>query len=344
MSSPPSFSSPKPQRRPNPTRGLHRRNAYHFRASEPFLGLEATSEPSTLPHPPKGEGGEGGWGVASSLDPLKTSGIRSRSSGVVKANHSAEWCLWATEQVERHEYRRIFCAICGELKSIPVYCKVRFCPVCSRARRMKVQERLTWLIDHTPRDPRHRLKMLTLTQENQKNLSEGVKRIVSAFKRLRQERFWKVASSSGAWVIEVTGAPNRWHIHIHALLLGSYIAQPVISNAWKKLTGAPVVDIRAVETATAVGYITKYVSKGDFDPRYVNEVADALHSVRLFNVFGLWHNAKAPKVKLVCQCPYCHGTRWFPESCLFPCTDAQARAWREQLRSDWDSALHSEGG
>ena len=176
------------------------------------------------------------------------------------------------------------------------------------------------------------------------NGTAGVKRIVSAFKRLRQETFWKVASNSGAWVVEVTGSPGRWHIHIHALIVGDFMKQAIISNAWKKLTDAPVVHIKAISVEKGVGYVTKYISKGNFHPDYVEQVAYALKSVRLFNVFGQWHNSKAPKVKLVCTCKRCQGTRWYPTESLFPISGSILKYYLESLHDDWLRRREAEGG
>jgi hypothetical protein len=320
-------------------KGAPRRSQTSLRATGSKSAPSDIPAPLTLPLPRQGAGGGGGRGLPASVHPLKTSGNEPVTSGVHKDKFAAEWNLWAAERAGHHDYREIYCTRCGEDKSVPIYCKMRFCPVCSKGRRMKVIERLRWMINHTPHGKIRTLKMVTLTQENSRDPVAGAHKIISAFKRLRQTKLWKVASCNGAYVIEVTGEPGRWHVHIHAIMISAYIKQERLSAEWKMLTGCPVVHIECVEPDRGVYYVTKYISKGDFDPKYIDQVAAALKSVRLFNAFGSWHNMKAPKIKLVCDCPVCHGSRWALKDLALPGESRYFSAYQAQLRQEWLNSL-----
>jgi hypothetical protein len=139
----------------------------------------------------------------------------------------------------------------------------------------------------------------------QENLEQGLKKIVSAFKRLRQTKYWKMLVCDGAWVIEVTGETGRWHIHIHALIIGKFVVHNALVAEWKKLTNAFVVHVIAIGAGAAISYITKYITKGSINPALADYVGTSLAGYRLFQTFGKWHNMKLAKVKRKCACERC---------------------------------------
>jgi hypothetical protein len=65
-------------------------------------------------------------------------------------------------------------------------------------------------------------------------------------------------------VLEVT--KKGWP-HWHFLLRSGFIAQRTLSDVWKSLTGAPIVDIRKVQkTFHAYSYCVKYLAKQKYVP------------------------------------------------------------------------------
>jgi len=77
------------------------------------------------------------------------------------------------------------------------------------------------------------------------------------FKRIR--RRWPQAKVEYFLVWETT--KKGWP-HAHLLLQAPFIPQAWLSRAWEQLTGAPIIDIRAVhQSADVVSYIAKYLSK-----------------------------------------------------------------------------------
>lgn len=77
------------------------------------------------------------------------------------------------------------------------------------------------------------------------------------FKRIR--RRWPQAHVEYFLVWERT---KRGWPHAHLLLRAPFIPQKWLSRVWEELTGAPVVDIRAIhDSGQIVSYIAKYLSK-----------------------------------------------------------------------------------
>jgi hypothetical protein len=277
-------------------------------------------------------------------NPSKHLEFSSGRAGAEDPELEEAWDKWTENQKHDHEFHSIFCTSCGEQKDVPVYCKNRFCPVCSVSRKFKIRERLNGLIALTPPSHSRTLKMLTLTIQSSIEPRGGIDRITNAFKRLRQLPLWKKACCSGAWIIEIKGKPKAWHVHIHCLMVSRYIDRDALIEAWKKLTSAFIVDIRQISEGNGIYYVTKYITKGGFDPQYIHHVATALRSVRLINCFGKWHNAKLAKVKLVCHCPHCQGTRWQSiHGYLVQSTDAELQAYLRYLRQAWDNPASPSG-
>lgn len=62
--------------------------------------------------------------------------------------------------------------------------------------------------------------------------------------------------------IKVTERTKSGLLHLHVLFRGTYIAQAWLSEIWKKIHGAEVVDIRkAYGKKGAAAYLAKYMSK-----------------------------------------------------------------------------------
>lgn len=76
-------------------------------------------------------------------------------------------------------------------------------------------------------------------------------------KRLR--RHWPLSAVEYWLVWEVTA--KGWP-HAHVLLRAPYIPQAWLSTNWEELTGAPIIDIRAIKGSGPVrSYVLKYLSK-----------------------------------------------------------------------------------
>lgn len=214
-----------------------------------------------------------------------------------------------------HDYKYFSCAQCGYTFKAPVYCGNRFCQVCTAPRRRRVRKRLENICKHIKEEKGYGVKLLTLTLPNSSSLREGVDLLIASFRRLRQRHWWYNRVRGGAWVVEVTGRPNDWHIHLHALLESRYLPHKKLSKEWQCVSPGKIVHITAVPSRSIISYVTKYCSKTEVAEDHRIEVSRKLTGVRLFQPFGLWHgwDRELPKVKY--ECPSCGytGFYWNPE-------------------------------
>lgn len=209
-----------------------------------------------------------------------------------------------------HPYKTILCTCCLKEIGVPVYCGDRFCPVCGRRRRGRVATRLRHLIRHAVHPPHHRLKMITLTIPNSTSPQAGCSLLVKSFRRLRSRRVWSNYVSGGAFVLEVTGRPGRWHCHLHMLVYARYIPVRSLSRWWSEVSPGKIVDIRLVSRDKAVSYLTKYLAKSSVPDNLRPDVASALRHFRLFQPFGTWFSVVCPAIRVPFPCPSCGTTSW----------------------------------
>lgn len=183
-----------------------------------------------------------------------------------------------------------------KLRFAPDHCHDRFCVPCARARASVIRKNL---IGHL-KDPPYRLLTLTM-RATMDGLSERINSLLRAFRRLRGRVLWKQGVTGGAAFLEVTRGRlgDHWHVHLHAIIDGKYIPQPLLSRTWLDITGdSKVVDIRLVRSADgALRYITKYVTKSlpsDVlrNPDHLLHAMKALEGRKLLYAFGTWHKLR----------------------------------------------------
>jgi hypothetical protein len=212
-----------------------------------------------------------------------------------------------------HPYITLFCSGCGHKLVVPVYCKNRFCPVCSRRRIKIVRHRIKALLDRVPAIPGRRIGMLTLTMKSMTDPRKMSDEIVAAFRRLRQSKFFINRVSGGVYVLEVKQNSQGWHVHIHAIIQADYIPRSWLVKRWKKITGSWNVDIRLKDKGAALSYVTKYITvveKGTDQ----KAAAAALRDKRLFQCFGTFHGYLKPYAPPKFRCPDCDKTDWFTDA------------------------------
>ena len=211
-----------------------------------------------------------------------------------------------------HLYKSIVCAHCGELIRVPVYCKNRFCEVCSPARQHRVREKIKHLLKCADFSGGYFLAMITVSLPNTKELLPGVELLVRSFSRLRRSALWKRSIRGGVYVIEITGKPGSWHPHIHALVEQKFISWKSFHARWNALTGATAFHVQRIPTGAAERYLTKYLTKPAGSPEHVLQIATDLRHTRLFQPFGTWHGKIGSWQKLPYPCPECGECCWYP--------------------------------
>lgn len=174
------------------------------------------------------------------------------------------------------------------------YCGDRFCLPCSRSRSMKIQQNL---IDWCRGE---RVRFVTLTQRPAgATLAENLNHLFRSFTKVRESKLWRAAVRAGVYTVEITRGQDggHWHVHLHALVIGSYIDQAGLSEAWQRASGGSrIVDVREVKDhAQGVYYVAKYAAKGFSQSvlqhhDWLCECVCALRGRRLLGTFGEWRS------------------------------------------------------
>lgn len=142
----------------------------------------------------------------------------------------------------------------GSILAHPLRCRSWNCPTCRTLNKRRLHARLPFTTPHS---------FLTLTCNPSahpdpttafRSMSSAVNTL---FKRIRRRYPSAVVEYFLIWERTKNGWP-----HAHLLLNAPYIPQPWLSSTWHELTGAPIVDIRAIHDAThLVSYLAKYLAK-----------------------------------------------------------------------------------
>lgn len=109
-------------------------------------------------------------------------------------------------------------------------------------------------------------RLLTLTVnprkwEDPRAAFDGTRRKVPKFFRELRKKYGAIE------YLRVLEATKKGWPHYHFVMRSGYMPQEHLSTIWNELTGAPIVDIRAIEKSSVVlGYVVKYLSKQDHVP------------------------------------------------------------------------------
>ena len=176
------------------------------------------------------------------------------------------------------DYIRFDClkADCAHTFMLGQHCKSRVCPDCSSYKRRNWRDKYLPYLEKV--DPSE-LRFITLTLRNQKDLRDGMDKIIKSFGKLRRRKKMAESFKGGLVGYEAHhGKDGLWNIHCHALYQGEYIDQAKLSETWKEITGdSEVVWVSSVlgkdykcqyrnkrisAQQSALDYILKYVVKG----------------------------------------------------------------------------------
>lgn len=209
-----------------------------------------------------------------------------------------------------HEFKAYACSHCGATFNAPVYCGDRFCSICTAPRRRRIRHRLLHLVNHVNPPQRYAFKHITLTIPNQPILESAVRILLGSFRRLRQRHCWKRHVKGGAFVIEVTGEPGRWHAHLHIIAESQFFPVYALARQWGACSPGRIVYIQVVRKTDIIKYVTKYLTKSAVSEASRLEVSHTLRRYRLFQPFGSWHGISPPPPAPRYACPTCGRTDW----------------------------------
>lgn len=172
-------------------------------------------------------------------------------------------------------------------------CKLRWCPVCARARSWFIKSQV---FDWAQKQPY--LRFLTLTLKHTSSpLSNQICFLYNCFRTLRRNKQFKKMILGGVWFFQVTYDSNTgyWHPHIHCLITGYYVPKDWLIRAWTRITkGSFICDIKLVKNRKKVAdYVARYCSRPidlkDFPLEQRVVIFESFHGRRLN---GTWGQAK----------------------------------------------------
>ncbi|MBA7711546.1 hypothetical protein ES703_120512 [subsurface metagenome] len=203
------------------------------------------------------------------------------------------------------------CLDCGAAPAFPITCDHRLCPDCAARRGAVLVSEHEDLLKQI-RYP----KMLTLTFLSVDHLDKAyIKWARNCFRKLRRRKVM-AGCWGGIYSFEAThSAEYGWHLHIHSLIGSGYIEQGDLSVEWQKITGARIVDIRAVQGKAkwdGIREVVKYPAKAASfldKSNLVNEFLLATERVNLAYGFGALYRVRSRRHgEGNMRCPVCGGT------------------------------------
>jgi hypothetical protein len=217
-----------------------------------------------------------------------------------------------------HNYRTFVCGSCGNEITVPICCGNRFCHVCNKGKQARARKKLALFFAQTKPKHGYRWRFITLTVPSVCDAHEGVKNIQSAFRKFRQSQLWKLNVEGGISVIEITGKPGRWHVHLHIVVSSNYIPQKQLSKTWFRFSTGPIVWISNARPSSLATYLTKYLSKSAVASADVWEVSRALKGQRLFTAIGVFYGSLKGLPSVKPSCHICGKSNWMlPEGIGF---------------------------
>jgi hypothetical protein len=208
---------------------------------------------------------------------------------------------------DRHPFLTLYCSHCGRPLKVCVHAGPpdRTCPTCRKKWFGYHYKSLLKIISPWPS-----AFLLTLTYKNIPDKQWGgwaVKQIRGDFTKLRR-RFKEI--HGGFYVVQATNNGRGWHLHLHVIFDGCFIAKERLSRAWADITkGSYIVDIRAVrDPKTAIRYLlADFTGAPRIRPEDYEDYNGVFRDKRLVQPFGKYRNVK---LRAPFPCPACGRIEW----------------------------------
>jgi len=152
------------------------------------------------------------------------------------------------------------CQKCGYTHKVAIACKLRICPLDQSFLAMRTNETISRVVA-LMKNP----AFLTLTAPPESFfLQDGLKQM-RKYAHLLFRKLKRLNYPLGNWVMvyEVSKNESRYNHHLHLILDTKFIPQPLISKLAAETGLGKIVYITRLTKAGAVGYLSKYVSKGN---------------------------------------------------------------------------------
>lgn len=176
------------------------------------------------------------------------------------------------------------------------HCRDRFCRPCAAFRGRTVAHNVKEYLR------KRQYRFLTLTiKNNHQSLKSMVDKLFRSFAALRRTKIWNQKVTGGCAVLEIKpkDSGTGWHPHIHAIIEGKWLPQPLVRAHWLRITkDSFIADVRKGRDANkAAYYVNKYITK-PFDDGTTRtherllQAIEATHGRRLVTTFGRWRGQK----------------------------------------------------
>jgi len=204
-----------------------------------------------------------------------------------------------SEAVSRcgQEFRVGQCTFCLATPAFPITCDNRLCPDCA-SRRSEIL-----ITEHEDKLKQiHYPKFLSLTFPSVEHLDRAwFKWARNCLIKLRHRKVFS-RCWGGLGSFDFTYTPGvGWHPHHHSLIGSGYIDQALLSREWEEISGAKIVDIRAIKGDDmwgAVKEVVKYPAKASTfldNPDLVNEFLIATKGLKLTTGFGALYRVRTSR-------------------------------------------------
>lgn len=185
----------------------------------------------------------------------------------------------------------------GQVRVFGSSCRLRWCPLCGESHSMFLAQQVKkWYC----RSKKQKLLTLTLRSSNDP-LEHQINRLFTAFRNLRNQRWFGSKIVGGIWFFQVTfnKKTSQWHPHLHALIAGNFLPYPELQARWLHVTGdSDVVDIRRCwSPESAATHVARYATRpgtlGSVPPTHTLELLEALQGRR---ICGSWGSARVVRL------------------------------------------------
>jgi len=148
----------------------------------------------------------------------------------------------------------------GKVRVISSACRLRWCPLCAKAKRTYITHEVANWIEHSRY---HKFVTFTL-KHSEEELSFQIDRLYKCFQKLRKSVFFKKHVVRGVWFFQIKRSKQtkQWHPHLHCIVTGQWIPYNELRAAWLKITkDSSVVDIRPVkDPAGCANEVARYAA------------------------------------------------------------------------------------
>lgn len=225
--------------------------------------------------------------------------------------------------------------ITGEVTLFNNSCRLRWCPLCSRAKSYFITESVTEWIRQAEKP-----KFLTLTIKHSADpLHKQIDHLYDSFRKLRKIKRFSSRIRGGCWFFQVKRSSDglSWHPHLHCLLDCEFIPQAYIKKCWEGITQtSSIVDIRPVwNPAKTAEYVARYTGRpavlSKFSYSDQLDIMDTLHGRRICGTWGTASGISFKPPRISDKSEWEHVGTWSQVvGQLMTSTDARCilRAWK----------------